>query len=287
MSQNMYRRGRFVQRRSPATVEYVNTKRGPGSRPPRKGGRPTPSSATNRTPMERSERRRNQEQRPRTVQARPRRVENKRVNPTVQRRRAARAQAGREALLRRRRTRKRIAGVVGAIVAIAATIWLVSFSLQKIQEQTAPPDPARAFDPVPCSVEDLSATLSHQGSVSGRPVNIGIKVKNSRSKAPCVMETSPKDFKVTIETGDLKVFDSATCDVGVSAPRLLLSKDVESNQKITWNGMYSGKLCSTTTPANPGTYIARAYYLGEELTAKGYAFELVAPAPPPEAKPAE
>ncbi len=102
-----------------------------------------------------------------------------------------------------------------------------------------------------------------------------------------MMETSPKDFKVTIETGDLKVFDSATCDVGVSAPRLLLSKDVESNQKITWNGMYSGKLCSTTTPANPGTYIARVYYLGEELTAKGYAFELNAPAPPPEAKPAE
>ncbi len=91
------------------------------------------------------------------------------------------------------------------------------------------------------------------------------------------METSPKDFKVTIETGDLKVFDSATCDVGVSAPRLLLSKDVESNQKIKWNGMYSGKICSTTTPANPGTYVARVYYMGEELSVQGYVFELKAP----------
>lgn len=198
--------------------------------------------------------------------------------------RARRAQAA--AAAQRRRMLKLGGSIAGFIILLVAVVGLVIFSLKKIEEHATPPDPAAAFEPIPCEMDMVAADISHTGSIAGQPVAVNVTVKNARSRVPCVMKTSLQDFKVTITTGDLKVFDSETCEAGIAAPRLLLDKDVASEQTFTWNGQYSGKICSTTGPASPGTYVARAFYQGKELTSKGYVFELGGASAPAKSEPA-
>lgn len=197
-----------------------------------------------------------------------------------QRQAAVRAHLAREAKLRRRRRLRWISLFVAAVLVVGSLLWLIWFSLKKIEEHAAPADPARAFDPVPCQIRDLTTELSREGNIGGQPITIAVAVKNTGSKVPCSMETSDQDFKVTIETGDVKVFDSQTCEAGISAARLLLDKDVATTQKFTWNGMYSAQMCAASSPAAPGSYVARVYYMGEEMTPKGLPFEIIA-APSP------
>ncbi|QJC21292.1 hypothetical protein [Arcanobacterium buesumense] len=300
----------------------MNNKRGSGSRHPRQGGRPAhrPLSAQS---VSRSVGARNARPRPKSASAardehvsRARKEQASRVkrvapdqrrrsvpphsqsathrdqrarrapSPAMRREIAARNKARRAAIIRRRRMMKLVSWVVIGVGLIVAVMWLIGFSLKKIEEHATPPDPAVALEPVPCQIDQLSAKLSSQGRTAGQPVNVAVTMKNTRGKVPCVMETSAKDFTLTLKTGKATVFDSRACEAGISAPRLLLSKDMETTQTFTWNGMYSGQVCSTAGPAAPGTYVAHVKYMGEELTAKGYVFELQAP-PAPEAKPAE
>lgn len=184
------------------------------------------------------------------------------------------------AVKQRRRQLRWISLILAFLLVIAASLWLVWFSLKKIEEHAAPPDPARAFDPVPCQLDFLTTELSREGNTGGQPIAISVSVKNTGSKVPCSMETSASDFKVTINTGDIKVFDSETCEAGISAPRLLLDKGVTTTQTFTWNGMYGGKMCGSNAPAAAGSYVANVYYMGEKMTEKGLPFQVFsAPVP--------
>lgn len=186
-----------------------------------------------------------------------------------------------------RQKRRRLFTLVGLglfiIAFIVGAILVVKYSLNKIEQHSAPVDPAAAFEPVECSADMMDAELVRSGGVSGQPVQFTLNLTNDGDR-PCYIETGYETVWLEITSGDQTVYNSKVCGAGPAQELLLLDKGLSVAEGFWWNGLNRGADCSGTSTALPGTYIARVMLDGQEIGDRGHVFELtqsVAPAPAP------
>lgn len=238
-----------------------------------RGGAPKAGSERTRTRKATQESPRGKQgQRPKNPQRAKGASQEQRPRLTAAQREVMRLRHAKRTILRRRLS---IAGVL--LFFIVGFIFVARYSLAKIDEHTTATDPAVDFTPVVCTPDMLDTTLYKNGDYAGQKVDVGVEVTNTGSDVPCYLEPADNPIRVEITSGDQTVFDSVQCSVPVVSQRLLLSPDLTTRPIVSWDGLNGGATCSGTTPATSGTYVARAYFDGEEMTEQGLVFELFDP----------
>ena len=175
---------------------------------------------------------------------------------------------------RQKRSRTIIMWVLGISLVAGLAILATKFSMDKIGTYSAIENPAKAFDPVPCSSQNLDIDVANVSGISGTNTQLAATLTNTGEKAPCYINVGYENFGFQIGSGDQVVFDSRVCQVGDKNRRLLINPGSSGTATVTWNGMNRGANCSGNTYAGDGMYVLNLFSGNEQLLDQGTIFQI-------------
>ncbi|MDY5585122.1 MAG: hypothetical protein SPG61_04970 [Arcanobacterium sp.] len=179
---------------------------------------------------------------------------------------------------------RRILGLLLVVVLLlATTLFVVKYlrsSVNAVNSAATQPSPTAEFEPIACTADSVQLRLSNTSQYAGQPVNFLIHYTYSGTGTPCYLSANKDDLQVVVSTGDVEVWDSKQCGVGVDNLQLLFAPDVSYKKTYAWDGNNVNSSCKVTGAAKPGTYRAKVTGvagLTDEIT---FVLE-AAPAPQP------
>jgi hypothetical protein len=140
-------------------------------------------------------------------------------------------------------------------------------------ESGSEPAQSGPVDPASCSPRDLDVTMAAQAGNSA-PTTFDLTLHNA-SDVACLVDAGDTSLKLTVHSGEDRVWSSADCVAEPTERELLLDAGDSAETTIRWDGSRSAKGCPADQgTAQPGSYRVSATLDGADLPAAATVFTL-------------
>lgn len=181
-----------------------------------------------------------------------------------------RTQYGNNSVLQNRSVQLIIALVVIVLLGLGAGYYIT----HRIENQAAPPNPAKEFEAVACTPGMLDVELDKTTGNAGQPVNFKLTITNPEKNSPCYIDIGYENVWLEITSGDQLVYNAKVCQSGPANKQLLLDKGMKTVQELQWGGYNSGTDCKGKELSQPGTYVANLLIDDKDALSRSTVFEL-------------
>lgn len=171
-------------------------------------------------------------------------------------------------------TRTIITWVLGGLLLVGVAVFAINYAIGKVDNYSAVEDPAKAFDPVPCTADILDIGIEGLSGSTADGALLTVTLTNMAEKSPCYINVGYKSFGFQIESGNQVIFDSRVCQVGNESKRLLINPGSSGKTSVSWNGMNRGGNCTGNSYAGDGMYVLNLFSGNEQLLDQGAIFQI-------------